>query len=72
VNSFNSAWFKQAAGLLGLIWFDELPVSFRHYPWLSGNLNQYLGFLVRFPGQMRVTFRKSQDVSSKVVMEIEA
>jgi len=60
VCSFNSAWFKQAAKLLELVWFNESCLSYRHYPWLSGNINQYLGFLFRFPGQMSVTLRKVQ------------
>ncbi len=59
VNSFNSKWFKHAASALGLIYFEEL-IGYRHAPFLENTINQYLGFLVRLPAQITVTFRKPQ------------
>jgi SAM-dependent methyltransferase len=58
---FNVAWFQNASKRLGLLVFDE-KIGYRHWPFLSNTINQYLGFLVRLPAQITLTFRKVQEI----------
>lgn len=59
LHRFNVAWFKALSRKLGLVLVDE-RVGYRHFPFISNNFGKYLGFVVRLPASVRLTFRKPQ------------
>jgi len=57
LHRFNVSWFVVLARKLGLLYQNDL-IGYRHLPFVSNTVNQYLGFVVRLPAQITLTFRK--------------